>query len=128
MVRLLIRIAVSLASATLGLLLSTWLLKDFQVHAGGFVMAVVVLTIAQSILAPIVTGLTKRFAAAMLGGVGILSTLLALLLANLVPNGITVTSATTWVLAALIVWACTALGAWLLVAVFLKDRSRARSK
>ena len=88
----------------------------------------VVLTIAQSILAPIVTGLTKRFAAALLGGVGILSTLLALLLANQVPNGITVTSATTWVMAALIVWACTALGGWLLVAVFLKDRRGARSK
>ena len=57
-----------------------------------------------------------------------MSTLLALLLANLVPNGITVTNTFTWVVAALIVWACTALGAWLLVAVILKDRDGARSK
>ena len=128
MIRLLIRAGVSVGSAALGLLLSAWLLNDFHVQFSGFVIAVLVLATAQSILAPIVTRLAQRHAAALLGGVGIVSTLLALLLANLVPNGITVTNTFTWVVAALIVWACTALGAWLLVAVILKDRDGARSK
>lgn len=126
MIRLLIRIAVSLASSALGLLLCAWWLADFHVHLGGFVMAVVVLTAGQTILSPIVAGLTRRLAAAMIGGVGIVTTLLALLLANLVPDGITVTRVSTWVVAALIVWACTALGGWLLVAVILKRRGEAR--
>ncbi len=127
MIRLLIRIAISLASAAVGLLLCALLLPEFHLQPAGFVMAVVVLAGVEAILSPLIIGLTRAHAAAMIGGVGILTTLIALLLANLVPGGITVTSVTAWLLAALIVWVCMALGAWILVAAILKRRDRRRT-
>lgn len=122
MARLMIRIAINLACSAIGLIASALLLPDFHLEAGGFVMAVVVLTIAQSLLGPWTMMLTRRYAPALLGGFGLISTLVALLLAGLIPGGITVTSLSTWILAALIVWLCVALGGWLLVAVVLKRR------
>ena len=91
------------------------------------VTAVVVLTLAQSLLTPWILKLTRRYAPALLGGFGLISTLIALLLAGLVPGGISVTSWTTWVLAALIVWLCVALGGWLLVALVLDRRTRRKA-
>lgn len=127
MTRPLIRIAISLAVSALALGLSALLLPDFHLQATGFLVAVVVLTIAQAVLAPIVSKLTERFAAALMGGVGIISTLIALLLTAVVPGGITVTNPTTWLLAALVVWICTSLGGWLLVALILKRRPPGRA-
>lgn len=126
MVRLLIRIAINLACAAIGLLVSALVLPDFHVEPGGFVLAVVVLTVAQSLITPWVMRLARRYATPLLGGFGLISTLIALLLAGLVPGGIAVTSFTTWVLAALIVWLCVALGGWLLVALVLKRRAARR--
>ncbi len=122
MTKPLIRIAISLAVSALALGLAALMLSDFHLEAGGFVVAVLVLTVAQAVLAPIVAKLTERFAGALMGGVGIISTLIALLLTALVPGGITVTSPLTWVLAAFIVWICTSLGGWLLVALVVKRR------
>lgn len=124
MTKHLVRIAISLAVSAAALGLTALLLADFHLGASGFVVAVVVLTVAQAVLAPIVSKLTERFAGALMGGVGIISTLIALLLTALVPGGITVTSPLTWVLAALIVWVCTSLGGWLLVALVMKRRRR----
>lgn len=123
MVRLLIRIAINLASAAIGLMLTAILLDDFHIQAGGFLVAVGVLTAAQSLLTPWVFKVAKRHASALLGGIGIISTLLALLVASLFPGGIWVSSFSTWIVAALIVWLCTALGGWLLVAYVFKKRA-----
>lgn len=123
MVRLLIRIAINLASAAIGLLLTAMLLSDFHIQAGGFIVAVGVFTLAQSLLTPWVFKVAKKHASALLGGIGIISTLLALLVASFFPGGISVSSFSTWVVAALIVWLCTALGGWLLVAYVFKKRA-----
>ena len=125
--RLLVRIAANLVSAAIGLIVSALLLPDFHLQVGGFLMAVVVLTVAQSLLTPWTLKITRRFAPALLGGFGLISTLIALLLAGLIPGGITVTSFGTWVLAALIVWLCVALGGWLLVALVLRKRVASRA-
>ena len=122
MVRMLIRIAINVASAAIGLLVSAWLLPDFRLQLSGFLTAAAVLTIAQTVLGPFVFTMAKRYATAMLGGIGIISTLVALFIASLIPGGVTVTGFTTWILAALIIWLCMALGTWLLVAVILKRR------
>lgn len=124
MVRFLIRLAISLGTAALGLLAAMLILPDFRVELGGFLVAVAVFTIAQAILGPFVFNVARQHASAVLGGVGLVSTFLALLVASLFPGGIVVTGVVTWVLATLIVWLITALGAWLLPLVFLKERAR----
>jgi Mycobacterial 4 TMS phage holin, superfamily IV len=126
MVRLLIRAAIFLGTAALGLLIAWWLLPGFDIDWAGFLVAMVVFAIAQSLLSPLITKLATRHAPEVLGGVGLVSTFLALLLATVIANGLRIDGLLTWVLATLIVWLVTALGTWLLSVAFLKRRVGAR--
>ena len=78
MVRFLIRVAIFLASAALGLLVSWWLLPGFDINWAGFIVAMLVFAIAQSLLSPLISKLAARHAPTILGGVGLVSTFLAL--------------------------------------------------
>ncbi len=126
MVRLLIRAAIFLVTAALGLLVAMWLLPDVHLSASGFITAVLVFAIAQSVLSPFIFKMAHRYAPAVIGGIGLVSTFVALLIASLFPGGLTIDGAVTWVLATLIVWIVTALGAWLLPLIFLKRRAEER--
>jgi hypothetical protein len=60
------------------------------VRIAGFLTAVVVFAVAQSILAPFVAKMTRRHTPAFLGGLGLASTLVALLLAALLSRGLSI--------------------------------------
>lgn len=126
MVRFLIRAAIFLGTAALGLLIAWWLLPGFDINWAGFLVAMLIFAIAQSVLSPLISKLAARHAPAILGGVGLVSTFLALLLATVIANGLRIDGLLTWVLATLIVWLVTALGTWLLPLIFLKRRAGER--
>ncbi len=116
MIRFLANVVVNLVGSAIAFLVAWWLIPGVGLRIAGFITAVVVFTVAQSILAPFVFNMARRYANAVLGGVGIVSTLLALLVATLVSNGLTITGLSTWFVTALLVWLVTALGGWLLMA------------
>jgi hypothetical protein len=120
MLRLLIRTLIFLLSATLGLLAAAWLLPGVELSVSGFIVTIVVFTIAQNVLSPFIMKMTARNAPAFLGGVGLISTFVALLLATLFTGGLHITGWQTWVLATLVVWLGTALGAFFLPMFMLK--------
>ncbi|GIT78982.1 membrane protein [Leifsonia sp. LS1] len=122
MVRFLIRAAIFVVTAALGLLVAMWLLPGFHLEWAGGLVAIVVFAIAQSVLAPFIFNLARKYASAVLGGIGLVSTLVALIIASLFPGGIRVDDFVTWILAALVVWLVTALGTWLLPLIFLKKK------
>ncbi|MWB99151.1 phage holin family protein [Agromyces seonyuensis] len=126
MVRFLIGIGISLLSAAFGLLVASWVLPDFHLEWGGFLIAVIVFTVAQAILSPWIFNLARKYASAVLGGIGLVSTFVALLVASLFPNGIVIDGIVTWILATLVIWIITALGAWLLPLWWLKERREDR--
>jgi len=125
-IRFLIRAAIWLVSAFLGLVVADLLLQGFSLHWDnwwGVVLAVVIFAILQSVLAPWILKIAHRFAPAFLGGIGLFSTFVALLIAVLVPAaGIGIDGQVAWIIGTLIVWLITALATWLLPAVFLKNR------
>jgi len=120
MTRFLIRIAISLGTVVVALLVCFWVLPDFDLSLGGFLTAVLVFTIAQTALTPLIFNLARKHANAILGGVGLVSTFVALLIASLFPGGLHISGVATWILATLIIWIITALGTWLLPLIFLK--------
>lgn len=126
MIRLLIRAAIFLVTAALGLLVAMWILPDVHLSSSGFITAVLVFAIAQSVLSPFIFKMAHRHAPAVIGGIGLVSTFVALLIASLFPGGLVIDGVVTWVLATLIVWIVTALGAWLLPLIFLKKRAEER--
>ena len=57
---------------------------------------------------------------ALLGAAGLISTFIALVVANVAVDGLTITGALTWILATLIVWLGTMVAAFLLPVILVK--------
>ncbi|MBO0900031.1 phage holin family protein [Cellulomonas sp. zg-ZUI222] len=122
MARLALRTLILLGSAAIGLLVAAAVVPDMTLRASGFVVAVVVFALAQSLLTPLVTRLSTRYAPAFLGGAGLVSTFLALVLASVLTDGLRIVGAGAWALATLVVWAATALAAVALPLVLPRGR------
>jgi Mycobacterial 4 TMS phage holin, superfamily IV len=122
MVRFLLRIAVFLASAAIGLLVAGLVIPGMSVRPLGFVLAVVTFAVAQAVLAPFFAQMASRYASALLGGIGLVSTLAALILASVLTNGLTIRGLGSWVGATVVVWLVTALATVLLPKLLLKAK------
>ncbi|HSP76791.1 MAG TPA: phage holin family protein [Cryobacterium sp.] len=120
MIRFLIRTAIFLGSAALGLWVASLVLDGFTLTWQGFLVTVLVFAAAQSVLAPFIAKLAARNAPAFLGGVGLVSTFVALLIASVVANGLVITGWQSWILATLVVWLVTAVATVTLPLLFLR--------
>ena len=125
-IRFLISAAIFLVTAALGLLIAGWLIDGVRLQPAGFTVAVVVFAVCQGVLGPFVFNMARRYASAVLGGIGLVTTLISLAIASLFEGGIQISGITAWVLASLVVWLVTALGGWILGAIFLKRRVEER--
>lgn len=123
-ITLLIRGVLFVASAALGLIVADLLLPDFTIvwsRWWGFVLCVVIFAVLQSILSPWIVKIARRHAPTLLGGVGIFSTLIALIVVVLLPiDGLHISGIVAWTLSAVIIWAVTALATLLLPMLFLR--------
>ena len=120
------RAVLFLVSAGLGLIVADLLLEDFQIEWSqwwGFVLCIVIFAALQSILSPWIARIANRYAPVLLGGIGIFSTLIALVIVVLLPiGGLRITGVVGWLLGSVIVWLVTALGSVLLPMIFLKKK------
>jgi uncharacterized membrane protein YvlD (DUF360 family) len=127
MIIFLIRVAIFLGSSAVGLWVTSLVVDGFHLSPGGFVTAVVVFTVAQAILTPFIAKIARQYASAFLGGIGLVSTFVALLVAQALSDGLEVTGgAATWIAAVVLVWLITALATWLLPFLFLRKRLEER--
>ena len=130
MLTFLIRALIFLVSAALGLIVADLILPGFTLHWDdwwGILLAVVIFAVLQSILAPWLLKITRRHANALVGGIGLLSTFVALLIAVLIPAaGIGINGPVAWIIGTLVVWLVTALATWLLPPLFIKKKVQDR--
>ena len=130
MITLLFRGLMYVISAGLGLIVADALLDGFQIQWDkwwGFVICILIFAIVQSVLAPWVSKIADRYAPVLMGGIGIFSTLIALVIVVLLPiGGLRIVDLTGWLLGSVIVWLITALGSVLLPLIFLKRRVEAK--
>ncbi|BBX91879.1 phage holin family protein [Mycolicibacterium boenickei] len=122
MIRFLLRIAIFLGSSALGLLVAAWLIPGVSVSAWGFITAVVIFSVAQAILSPFFLKMASRYASAFLGGIGLISTLVALILASVLTRGLSISGIGSWIAATVVVWLVTAVATVVLPALFLKKK------
>jgi hypothetical protein len=130
MIRFLVRMAIFFVSTAIGLLIAKLVLDDMSIDATAFLIVVVIVSVLQSVLAPFIAKTTARNAPALLGAAGLISTFIALVVANVVVEGLTITGALTWVLATLIVWLVTMIAAFMLPLILVKlglDAARTRN-
>jgi len=124
-IRFLLRIAVFLGSSAIGLLVAALLVPGMTLRPLGFLTAVVIFTVAQGILSPFFLTMANRYASAFLGGIGLVSTLAALILASLFSGGISIRGIGSWIAATVIVWLVTAIATLVLPMLVLKKQTAA---
>lgn len=126
MITFLFRALMYVVSAGLGLIAADLLLDGFQIQWDkwwGFVVCIVIFAVLQSVLAPWVSKIADRYAPVLMGGIGIFSTLIALVVVVLLPiGGLRIVDVTGWLLGAVIVWLVTAVGSVLLPLIFLRKK------
>lgn len=127
MVRLLIRFAVFLGTAALGLLLAALLVPAFHLHWAGFFVAILVFAGAQALIDWAVRTLFHRSAPTVAGVAGLLSTFVALWLATLLSDGLSFDGIAAWILATVIVWLTTAVLGWLAAKFLLRPEPGTRT-
>jgi len=127
MIMFLLRALIFLVSAAVGLIVADLVLPGFVIDWRsplGFILAIVIFAVLQSVLAPWLARVAQRNAPALLGGIGIVSTFVALVVVVLIPGaGLTITTPWwTWLVAPVIVWLVTALATLFLPMLFLKKK------
>lgn len=131
MIRFLVRAGIFLGSAAVGLLVASLLVDQMSISATSFLIVVVIFAALQSVLAPFLAKTTARSAPALLGAAGLLSTFLALLITTVVSDGLSISGASSWLIASLIVWLVTMLATlllpWLLVKAGVQQARQRRA-
>jgi uncharacterized membrane protein YvlD (DUF360 family) len=120
MIRFLVRTLVMVVANAVGLLVAAAILDKMTVDASGFIIAVVIFTLALALMIPFMASQLRRAGSAALGGVALIATLISLIITDLLSDGFTIEGITTWILAAVIVWAASLLAAFILPYLGLK--------
>jgi uncharacterized membrane protein YvlD (DUF360 family) len=103
-VRLLIRVGLAVVGNAVGLLIAAQVLDGVSVDTSGFIVAVIIFSIASVVVTPLVTWLVVRRVRSLIGVVGLVATFVVLLITDLLSDGFSIEGAVDWVLAVVIVW------------------------
>ena len=128
MIRLIAATVVRLLANAFGLLVASLLLSGFSISGIAFIWAVVIFTLAEVILDPLILKLALTNVPAIRGGVALVTTLVGLIITNILSDGLTITGLSTWILATLIVWLAAVVAIIILpLIVFKKTLEKAKN-
>ena len=130
MMRLIASTVLELLANAIGLLVAYLILRpDMQITVGGFVIVVVIFSVARFILAPLMMKLSMRYARMLVGGISLVVIFVSLLVTSLIAgSGLVITGVSTWILATLIVWVFGVIAMLLLpMLIFKKTLAAARN-
>jgi putative membrane protein len=113
-IRLLVRMAVAVAANAVGLIVAAALLDGVHLNGAAFVVAVVIFTVVFALLHPFLLMQMRRGRGLAFVGAALLATLVALIVTDLVSDGLTIDGAGTWIAATVIVWLAALLAAFIL--------------
>lgn len=128
MIRFLVRTAIVLLGNAVGLIVASVAFSGFQLDAVSFVEALVIFTIAFAVLTPFIASTLRRnqSSSAALGGVALISTFAALLITDLVSDGLSISGIGTWIGATVVVWLTSMIAIWILPFLGLKKYLESR--
>ncbi|WP_460799571.1 hypothetical protein [Microbacterium sp. GXF0217] len=130
MITHLLRAGIYLVSAAIGLIAADLILEDFTIvwsRWWGFLLCIVIFALVQTVLSWLAEKILHRFLPILVGGVGILSTLISLLIVVLLPiEGIRLDGFAGWIAGGVIVWLVAAIAMVLLSKILLKDKTKSQ--
>ncbi len=122
MIRWLISVALHLAANALALWIADLVLDDLSIEASAFIMAVLLFTLVEVLIQPMLTQATLQGAAALRGSVALVATFVGLVVTALFNDGFNIDGLWTWIGATVIVWAGGLIAAMILPLIFVKER------
>lgn len=120
MIRLLVSVGVRLLANALGLVIAASVLDKMTLNGAAFVIAVLIFTVVEVLVEPLLTQVALTKATALRGSVALLTTFVGLLITDWLSAGLSITGAETWILATIIVWLATMIGMLLLPLLITK--------
>jgi uncharacterized membrane protein YvlD (DUF360 family) len=121
MIRFLIRIGIALLGAAIGFIVAAAVLDDMTLDGAAFVIAIGIFVVLTAVLEPLIEKIGDENLSIVATFSSLITTFLALLITELISDGLSISGVGTWVLATLIVWASTALATWILLRMFIKN-------
>lgn len=121
MIRFLIRVGIALLGAAIGFIVAATVLDDMTLDGAAFVIAIGIFVVLTAVLEPLIEKIGNENISIVGTFSSLITTFLALLITELVSDGLNITGVGTWALATLIVWASTALATWILLRMFIKN-------
>lgn len=117
-----VNLALSLGGNAIGLIVAAVILDDMSLNGAAFFIAVGIFTLSRLILQPLVIKISMKHATALGGSSALISTLAALIITDLISSGLSISGFVTWLLATVIVWAAALLAAFILPAIFVRNK------
>lgn len=109
--QVLVRALALLGSWAVGLLVAAWVVPGVSVTVPGFLVAVVVFSVGQALTSLVILKLPHEYASLLLGGAGLVLTVLALAVGAWLTHGLSIDGFASWLTATLVVWLITTIGA-----------------
>ena len=120
MIRLLATAVVALIADAIALVVVSWILPDMSLEASGFLIAVLVFAGVAVLIEPLMRQIAIKNAPALLGSSALLATIVSLVVAAVVSDGLHISGSVTWVMATVLVWAVALIARMLLPLVIFK--------
>lgn len=122
MIRLIVRTAIILVGNAVGLVVASLVFDGFEIDVTGFVLSLIVFTLAVALLTPFLASTMRRnqSSSAALGGVSLISTFAALVVTDLLSDGLDISGVGTWIGATVVVWLASLLAVFILPFLGLK--------
>ncbi len=127
MIRLVATAVISIVANAIALVAANLILDDMDLGVSGFIIAVVVFTVAMVLAEPLTRQVALKSAPALIGSTALVATVLALVTTAILSDSLAIRGLTTWVLATVIVWIIAMAARLLLPAVMFKKVLAQRS-
>lgn len=122
MIRMIIRVGISLLGAAIGFVVAALVLgEDMDLSGAAFLIAIGIFVALTAVLEPFIEKFGDEHLSIISIASSLITTFLALLITELVSDGLTIDGISTWLFATLIVWACTAVAKLILAKIFIKE-------
>lgn len=118
------KVLLTITGNLIGIILAALLLKNFHITGFGIFVSVLIFSLAQVVLAPIVSKLAAKYAPSLSSLIALITTFLALLLTSLFTSGLRIDGLFTWITASVLIWLLTVLLSVVLPKFLLKDEKK----
>jgi uncharacterized membrane protein YvlD (DUF360 family) len=109
-----------LVANAVGLVVAASILDGMSLNWEGLLWATLIYTVVFALMQPFLALQARRRATPLLGGVALIASLVGLIVANVISDGLNISGVGTWIAAAVIVWIASLLAAFILPFLGLK--------